>query len=121
VYLVLESLNGAIDQIEKAFPRLFNFIFELMQNAEDVGATKLRIELSGNTLRILNNGLLLNNGRSSNESDVEAVCKVGRSNKTQGDYIGYLGVWFKSVFLLSDTPSVESGGYRSKFDKKHWM
>ena len=112
---VLESLSGALEQIEKVFPRLFNFIFEFIQNAEDSEATRLRIDLSGNTIRILNNG------RPFTEGDVEALCKVGRSNKAQGDYIGYLGVGFKSVFLLSDSPSVVSNGYRFRFDKTYWV
>jgi len=112
---VLESLSGALEQIEKVFPRLFNFIFEFIQNAEDSEATRLRIDLSGNTIRILNNG------RPFTEGDVEALCKVGRSNKAQGDYIGYLGVGFKSVFLLCDSPSVVSNGYRFRFNKTYWV
>lgn len=111
---VLESLSGALEQIEKVFPRLFNFIFEFIQNAEDSKATKLRIDIFDNTIRILNDG------QPFTKDDVEALCKVGRSSKGQGDYIGYLGVGFKSVFLLCDSPSVVSNGYRFKFDKTNW-
>lgn len=52
--------------------------------------------------------------------NVKSICKVGRSSKTPKDYIGYLGVGIKSVFLVSDSPEVRSGGFHFKFDRNAW-
>ncbi|MFB6185980.1 MAG: sacsin N-terminal ATP-binding-like domain-containing protein, partial [Halobacteriaceae archaeon] len=115
---VLDSLAGAIDRLEKAFPGQWHFLMEFIQNADDAGSTKLSIDISRDEIRVLNDGARFD------EKDVESICKVGRSSKTYTekgeDYIGYLGVGFKSVFLISDNPQIYSGDYRFEFDKHAW-
>jgi predicted NACHT family NTPase len=103
---VLDSLAGAIDRLEKAFPGQWHFLMEFIQNADDANSTSLSIDISRNEIQILNNG------NTFDEDDVESICKVGRSSKQYTekgeDYIGYLGVGFKSVFLISDNPQIYS-------------
>lgn len=111
---VLDSLAGAIDKIQKAFPRYGSFLMEFVQNADDAKSRSLRIEITNNTIRILNNGIPFS------EEDVKSICKVGRSSKTPTDYIGYLGVGFKAVFLISECPEIYSGDFRFKFTKDGW-
>lgn len=111
---VLDSLAGAIDRLQKAFPRRGHFLMEFIQNADDAESNSLKIEVNKNVIRILNDG------RPFQRKDVESICKVGRSSKIPEDYIGYLGVGFKSVFLVSECPQIYSGGYTFKFDKNHW-
>ena len=111
---VLDSLTGAIDRLQKAFPRYGSFLMEFVQNADDAKSQSLKIEILENTIRIFNDGLPFS------EEDVKSICKVGRSSKTPKDYIGYLGVGFKSVFLISKCPEIYSGGFRFKFDKDVW-
>jgi hypothetical protein len=115
---ILDSLAGAIDRLEKAFPGQWHFLMEFIQNADDAGSTKLSIDISRDEIRVLNDG------SPFDDDDVESICKVGRSSKTYTekgeDYIGYLGVGFKSVFLISDNPQIYSGGYRFEFDKHAW-
>ncbi len=111
---VLDSLTGAIDRLQKAFPRYGSFLMEFVQNADDAKSQSLKIEILENTIRIFNDGLPFF------EDDVKSICKVGRSSKTPKDYIGYLGVGFKSVFLISKCPEIYSGGFRFKFDKDVW-
>ena len=112
---VLPSLNKSIDRIEKAFPRYGSFFMEFIQNADDVGSNSLLIEIEDNMVNILNDG------RVFSEDDVKSICGVGLSSKTPKDYIGYLGVGFKSVFLISESPEIYSGYYRFKFDKNAWL
>lgn len=54
-------------------------------------------------------------------SNVEAICKIGRSTKSSlGNstrYIGEKGIGFKSVFKIADVVSICSGHYSFKFDK----
>lgn len=115
---VLDSLAGAIDRLEKAFPGQWHFLMEFIQNADDAGSTQLSIDISRDEIRVLNDGARFD------EADVESICKVGRSSKTYSekgeDYIGYLGVGFKSVFLISDNPQIYSGDYQFEFDKHAW-
>jgi hypothetical protein len=50
--------------------------------------------------------------------DVEALCRVGRSTKSESEnQIGEKGIGFKSVFKIADVVSVSSGYYSFKFDK----
>ncbi len=111
---VLDSLAGAIDRLQKAFPRYGSFLMEFVQNADDAKSSSLKIEIIEDTVRISNNG------NSFLEKDVKSICKAGRSSKTPENYIGYLGVGFKSVFLISERPEIYSGDFHFKFDKNHW-
>lgn len=108
---ILDSLTGAIEKLEKAFPRYGSFLMEFVQNADDAKSHSLKIELLQNTIRIFNDGIPFS------EENVKSICKVGRSSKTPKEYIGYLGVGFKAVFLISDCPEIYSGDFRFKFDK----
>lgn len=111
---VLDSLTGAIDRLQKAFPRYGSFLMEFVQNADDANSTSLKIEIADNTIKISNNGEVFS------EKDVKSICKVGRSSKTPKDYIGYLGVGFKATFLISDSPKIHSGDFSFEFDKNAW-
>jgi len=112
---VLPSLNRSIDRIEKAFPRYGSFLMEFIQNADDAGSSSLLIEIEDKVVNIFNDG------RVFSRDDVNSICRVGMSSKTPKDYIGYLGVGFKSVFLISDSPEIYSGEYRFKFDRNYWL
>ena len=111
---ILDSLAGAIDRLQKAFPRYGSFLMEFVQNADDAKSQSLKIEILTDSIRIFNDGDLFS------DDDVKSICKVGRSSKTPKDYIGYLGVGFKAVFLISDCPEIYSGDFRFKFSKKVW-
>jgi len=113
---VLDSLKGALDRLQKAFPQYGSFLMEFIQNADDAKSQSLKIEilLDTNIIRIYNDGLPFN------EEDVKSICKIGRSSKTPKDYIGYLGVGFKAVFLISECVEIYSGDFRFKFDKNAW-
>jgi len=111
---ILDSLTGAIDRLQKAFPRYGSFLMEFVQNADDAKSKSLAIYIEEDRIRISNDG------EPFSEEDVKSICKVGRSSKTPKDYIGYLGVGFKAVFLISESPEIYSGGFRFKFDKNAW-
>ena len=95
---VLDSLSGAIDRLQKAFPRYGSFLMEFIQNADDAGSNSLTIEINGNCIKIFNDG------RQFSKDDVESIYKVSRSSK----------------FLISDCLEIHSGGYHFKFDKNAW-
>lgn len=111
---ILDFLSGAIDRLQKAFPRYGSFLMEFVQNADDAKSQSLKIEILTDSIRIFNDG------DPFSEDDVKSICKVGRSSKTPKDYIGYLGVGFKAVFLISDCPEIYSGDFLFRFNKNAW-
>lgn len=88
-----------------------HFIFELLQNAEDAGATRILFSLFDDRLEITHNGRLFN------ERDVRGVCGVGEGTKTEDlTQIGKFGIGFKSVYAYTATPEVHSGGEGFKIE-----
>ena len=79
------------------------FLYELIQNAEDAGATWLGFALSADRLEVRHDG------RPFTESDVQAICAVGSSTKP-GDLtaIGRFGIGFKAVYAYTSTPQIHS-------------
>ncbi|CAG0967223.1 hypothetical protein METP3_01220 [Methanosarcinales archaeon] len=111
---VLSSLSGATESLEMAFPGLGHFFMEFIQNSDDAKSESMKIEIDKNFIKIFNDG------NCFKPENVNSICRIGRSSKTPEEYIGYLGVGFKSVFLVSDCPHIYSGGYQFRFDKKYW-
>jgi len=111
---VLDALTGAMQIIEKMFMRSGHFILEFIQNAEDAGAKRVKIVFEDGVVKIFNDG------KPFTRNDVEAICSIGRSRKDPRKHIGYLGVGFKAVFLVSSRPHIYSKPYRFKFDKHYW-
>jgi hypothetical protein len=96
--------TAVLDLLGRLYSERTHFIFELIQNAEDAGATELAFDLFGDRLE------LRHDGRSFTEADVRGVCGVGQSGKS-GDLtaIGKFGIGFKSVYAYTRTPSIHSG------------
>lgn len=81
-----------------------HFIFELLQNAEDAGASKILFELFDDRLEVRHNG------RPFDESDVIGICGVGEGAKADDlTKIGKFGIGFKSVYAYTLAPEVHSG------------
>ena len=90
------------------FQRLYadrtHFVFELLQNAEDAGATSVRFDLYHDRLEVRHNG------RPFDERDVRGVCGVGEGTKADDlTQIGKFGIGFKSVYAYSSCPEIHSG------------
>lgn len=83
-----------------------HFIFELIQNAEDAGATYVTFSLYPDRL------VLCHNGKPFSEADIRGICGI-RSTKDDPDSgkIGRFGIGFKSVYAYTKTPRIYSGKY----------
>ena len=83
-----------------------HFIFELIQNAEDAGATYVTFSLYQNRL------VLCHNGKQFTEADIRGICGI-RSTKDEPESgkIGRFGIGFKSVYAYTRTPVIYSGQY----------
>jgi hypothetical protein len=96
--------TAVLDLLGQLYSERTHFIFELIQNAEDAGATELAFDLFEDRLE------LRHDGRPFTDADVRGVCGVGQSGKS-GDLtsIGKFGIGFKSVYAYTRTPRIHSG------------
>ena len=80
-----------------------HFIYELLQNAEDVGATNINFILHSDRLEVFHNG------SPFIERNVKGICGVGEGDKNEDlTKIGTFGVGFKSVFAYTLEPEIFS-------------
>ena len=103
--------TAVLDLLGHLYSERTHFIFELIQNAEDAGATALAFELFTDRLEVRHDG------RPFTEADVRGVCGVAQSGKS-GDLtkIGQFGIGFKSVYAYTATPQVHSGAEHFRID-----
>jgi hypothetical protein len=96
--------TAVLDLLGQLYSERTHFIFELIQNAEDAGATELAFELFDDRLEVRHDG------RPFTEADVRGVCGVGKTEKAADlTTIGKFGIGFKSVYAYTRTPRVYSG------------
>ena len=92
--------------VEDMYPDRAHFIYELLQNAEDVEATHASFELYGDRL------VFRHDGNPFTGEDVRGITTIGAEDEHyEDDRIGRFGVGFKSVFAYSETPSIWSPTY----------
>ncbi len=90
-----------------------HFIYEILQNAEDALASKVKFVLYKDRLEIFHDGQ-----RVFNEQDVKAITKISNSTKTNDiNKVGKFGLGFKSVYAVTDVPQIHSGAYDFKIEK----
>lgn len=88
-------------------------VIELLQNADDAGATNFYIH------KINNYVIVANDGRSFNSNDAIAICRSGSSSKKRdGRTIGYRGIGFKSVVNFATRVHILSSEVKMTFSKE---
>ena len=89
------------------YPDDAHFIYEVLQNAEDAGASQVKFTLNSDSVEFEHNG-----SRLFSMEDVKSITSIGDSNKKDDPTsIGKFGIGFKAVFAYTSTPIVESGEY----------
>lgn len=78
-----------------------HFVYELLQNADDAGATEISFVLGSDGL------VIEHNGKPFDEEDVRAISYFGKG-KTEVTAIGHFGLGFKSVFAYTASPRIHS-------------
>src|SRR5213593_4632212 len=106
---VLKRHTGIRRIVEDLYPDSAHFIYELLQNAEDTGATEANFILSDTSL------IFEHNGRLFAKKDVYGITDIGEGAKAEeDDKIGRFGVGFKAVFAYSETPHIWSPTFSFK-------
>lgn len=78
-----------------------HFIFELLQNAEDEGATQGCFYLGSSTI------VFEHNGMPFDRDDIEGITGIGNTTKLEeANKIGCFGIGFKSVYVVTERPEV---------------
>ncbi len=104
--------TAVLDLLGQLYSERTHFIFELIQNAEDAGATELAFELFEDRLEVRHDG------RPFTEADVRGLCGVGQSGKSADlTKIGKFGIGFKSVYAYTKTPSVHSSDEHFRIER----
>ena len=81
-----------------------HFVYEILQNADDYGATQVSFKLSKKEL------MIEHNGAPFEEENVRAITNFDEStSKKDFNKTGRFGVGFKSVFAVTATPTIASG------------
>jgi len=89
-----------------------HFIYEILQNAEDAGATSISFNLFDDYLETIHNAK-----NDFNFADVDGITGIGISTKKDDlNKIGKFGVGFKSVFAITQSPIIESGQFHFQID-----
>ncbi|XP_033634434.1 uncharacterized protein LOC117295789 isoform X1 [Asterias rubens] len=102
---------------EELYSKDTHFVLELIQNADDNDYLE---DVEPSLVFVVDRSEVkaLNNERGFSESNIRALCDVGRSTKGKhkSGYIGHKGIGFKSVFRVTDRPEIISKGYHVCFD-----
>lgn len=102
--------GGIKNLLTDLYPDNAHFIYELLQNAEDAGATTVRFTLTDKAVEFEHDG-----SRLFSEKDVESITSIGTSTKKDdATAIGKFGVGFKAVFAYTQTPEIHSGVFHFK-------
>ena len=110
------SVRGFWKNIVEKYSDQAHFIYELLQNADDVRATSVSFELYRDRLIFKHNGkrhfsvsnpatedIDTQNGKLG---DINSITAIANSNKNNQSTIGKFGVGFKAVFLYTTTPII---------------
>ena len=106
---LLSDLAGLENYIAESY-NARSFV-ELMQNADDAGATRIVIPTIRESL------LVANDGREFTQTDFESLCRSAASSKLRGPSIGFRGIGFKSVVGFAKAIHLFSGELEATFSR----
>ena len=114
------ELAGPWHQLFKQVQSPRHVLSELLQNADDVGATEASVRIDSATF------IFEHNGNDFSEEDFASLCRFGYSNKRAMHTIGFRGIGFKSTFSLGGcvnlfTPSLAICFRRERFTEPNWL
>lgn len=114
------ELAGPWHQLFKQVQSPRHILSELLQNADDAGATKASVRIEEQLF------VFEHNGEDFTEEHFASLCRFGYSNKRALHTIGFRGIGFKSTFSLGDcvdlfTPTLAVSFKRNRFTEPCWL
>jgi len=113
------ELAGPWHQLFKQVQIPRHVVSELLQNADDAGATEASVRIEGGVFQFEHNG------EDFQSDHFASLCRFGYSNKRALHTIGFRGIGFKSTFSLGDSVELSSPTLgirfnRERFTEPHW-
>src|SRR5437899_945701 len=113
------ELAGPWHQLFKQVQSPRHILSELLQNADDAGATEAGVRIEEHSF------VFTHNGEDFSEEHFASLCRFGYSNKRALHTIGFRGIGFKSTFSLGDrvelfTPTLSISFDRKRFTEPSW-
>jgi hypothetical protein len=113
------DLAGPWHQLFKQVQSPRHVLSELLQNADDAGATEATVQIESGQF------VFAHNGGDFTEEHFASLCRFGYSNKRALHTIGFRGIGFKSTFSLGDvvelyTPTLSVAFNRQRFTEPIW-
>lgn len=114
------ELAGPWHQLFKQVQSPRHILSELLQNADDAGASEASVSIEDDRF------VFEHNGEDFVEAHFASICRFGYSNKRALHTIGFRGIGFKSTFSLGDrvelfTPTLSVAFERARFTEPHWI
>lgn len=114
------ELAGPWYQLFKQVQSPRHVLSELLQNADDAGATETSVRIENGVF------LFTHNGEDFTEEHFASLCRFGYSNKRALHTIGFRGIGFKSTFSLGDvvelrSPTLAVAFERRRFTEPTWI
>lgn len=113
------DLAGPWHQLFRQVQSPRHVLSELLQNADDAGATKAIVTVDEERFQFAHDG------QDFEEDHFRSLCRFAYSTKRHLHTIGFRGIGFKSVFSLGDivrlrTPTLGVEFHRHHFTEPHW-
>ena len=109
--------SGLFRATADIYPDPAHFVYELLQNADDVEANAVEFILDKDVLYFKHNGKIKFNVTSDNKKPLGHINSItaylSSKDDSSGNKIGKFGLGFKSVFVYSDAPEI--------YDDKFWF
>lgn len=96
---------------ESVVARVEHVISELLQNADDAEATKVRIAYADGVLTFQHDG------KDFEDDQFRSICSFAVSSKRTFKTTGFRGIGFKSTFSLGDTVHLITPRFQVKFER----
>jgi hypothetical protein len=114
------ELAGSWHQLFKQVQSPRHILSELLQNADDAGATEASVLIENRSF------IFTHNGEDFAEEHFASLYRFGYSNKRALHTIGFRGIGFKSTFSLGDTvelytPTLSVSFNRRRFTEPKWL
>ena len=109
-----KELGGAWWLLFRQIQNPRHVLSELLQNADDSGATEAFAGIEDGCF------VFRHNGHDFSEEEFRSLCRFGFSNKRRSLTIGFRGIGFKSVFSLGPSAQILTPTLAFRFDRKRF-
>lgn len=109
-----KKLAGPWHQLFNQVQSPKHVLSELLQNADDAGATEATVRIEGSRFTFRHNG------RDFTREEFDSLCSFGNSNKRVLHTIGFRGIGFKSTFSLGDIVALRTRTLSVEFNKQRF-